>query len=168
MPQNNPAAMEETRFGLTFYEEPKHTPSYTAAEAADQIVLKFVRDCLPEGEPTIMIVEDEELVRDLLVEMMQERGFTVLAAPDAETAVPLVTDLGQRIDLLLSDVRLPGMDGRELAQAARLYRPDLKVLFLTGYAPNAMLRDEFLGDNMELMTKPFRVDEVVEHVEAML
>jgi len=163
------AKMDESRFGLTFYEEPKQPPpSYTAAEAADQIVLKFVRDCLPEGEPTIMIVEDEELVRDLLVEMMQERGFKTIAASDAETAVLSITDMSQRIDLLLSDVRLPGMDGRELAQAARGYRPDLKVLFLTGYAPNATLRDEFLGDNMDLMTKPFRVDEVVEHVEAML
>jgi PAS domain S-box-containing protein len=119
-----------------------------------------------EGE-TILVVEDEPLVRDLLVELMQTCGFKTLQAENADHALPIIQSQ-QRIDLLLSDVGLPGMNGRQLAEAARSFRPDLKVLFITGYAPDATVRDQFLAKGMDMMTKPFDVDQVAARVAGML
>lgn len=123
---------------------------------------------LAQPGQTVLIVEDEELVRDVLVEVMEGCGFTILEAGDADQAIPYLTLQTQRIDLLLSDVGLPGMNGRQLAEIARQHRPDLKVLFITGYAPTATLRDTFLEPGMDMMTKPFEVDAVAERVAKML
>lgn len=117
-------------------------------------------------EPTVLIVDDELLIRDLLVEVMQNRGFTVLEAADAEQASVILRNMNNRIDVLISDIRLPGMDGRELAKVARNLRPDLKVLFLSGYASPP--REGYLDRSTEFMAKPFRINEVAEHVEALL
>jgi len=118
------------------------------------------------AEPTVLIVDDELLIRDLLVEVMQNRGFTVLEAADAEQASVILGNMNNRVDVLISDIRLPGMDGRELAKVARNLRPDLKVLFLSGYA--SAPREGYLDSSTEFMAKPFRINEVAEHVEALL
>jgi PAS domain S-box-containing protein len=127
--------------------------------------------CLPKlAEPgqTILVVEDEPLVREVLIEIMESSGYKTFQAEDADHAIPIIASRDHRIDLLLSDVGLPGMNGRQLAEIARQHRPDLKVLFITGYAPNATLRNEFLGDNMDMMAKPFEVDQVVTRVASIL
>ena len=85
---------------------------------------------------SVLVVEDEALVRMLLVEALEEQGYTVLEADNGNTALDIVTS-PERIDLLATDVGLPGINGRQLAEMARALRPDLKVLFLTGYAYNA-------------------------------
>ncbi|MBA1279006.1 PAS domain S-box protein [Pseudomonas stutzeri] len=106
---------------------------------------------------TILVVEDEAAVRMLVVEVLQELGYRVLEAVDGNTALPhLQSD--QRIDLLVSDFGLPGINGRQLAEIARQYRPDLRVLFITGYAPNAEVRGEFLAPGMDMLAKPFSIE----------
>ena len=85
----------------------------------------------------------------LVVDALRELGYTMLEACDSKSALPLLQG-ARRIDLLVSDVGLPGLNGRQLAEIARQYRPGLQVLFMTGYARNAEIRGEFLGDGMDL------------------
>lgn len=113
--------------------------------------------CGAQTDETVLVVEDEAAVRMLVVEVLQELGYRVLEAVDGNTALPHLME-AQRIDLLLSDIGLPGMNGRQLAEIARQHRPDLRVLFITGYAPNAEVRGEFLGPGMDMLPKPFSID----------
>ncbi len=95
-----------------------------------------------QSDETVLVVEDEAAVRMLVVEVLQELGYHVLEAVDGNSALPYLRS-DRRIDLLVSDFGLPGMNGRQLAEIAREHRPDLQVLFITGYAPNAEVRGEF-------------------------
>lgn len=106
---------------------------------------------------TVLVVEDEIAVRMLVIEVLEELGYRVLEALDGTTALPYLQS-DQRIDLLLSDIGLPGISGRQLAEIARQLRPQLKVLFITGYAPDAEVRDDFLAPGMDMLTKPFSID----------
>ncbi|UNG18553.1 PAS domain S-box protein [Stutzerimonas zhaodongensis] len=110
-----------------------------------------------QADETVLVVEDEAAVRMLVVEVLQELGYQVLEAVDGNSALPHLTGT-QRIDLLVSDIGLPGISGRQLAEIARQHRPDLHVLFITGYAPNAQVRGEFLGPGMDMLAKPFSID----------
>ncbi|WP_158635400.1 PAS domain S-box protein [Pseudomonas duriflava] len=116
---------------------------------------------------TVLVVEDEAAVRMIVLEVLNELGYTALEAGDAEQALPIIQS-ERRIDLLVSDVGLPGMNGRQLAEQARQLRPDLKVLFITGYAKNAETRKEFLGPNMDLLTKPFDIDALAVKIHDMI
>jgi signal transduction histidine kinase len=119
-----------------------------------------------EGE-TVLIVEDDPAVRVLVSAVLSELGYAFVEAGDANSAVPIL-DSGQRIDLLISDVGLPGMNGRQLAEIGRQYRPDLKVLFITGYAEHAAVRGGFLDPGMQLITKPFTFDLLTAKVREMI
>lgn len=106
---------------------------------------------------TVLVVEDEVAVRMLVIEVLEELGYQVLEAVDGTTALPFLQS-DRRIDLLLSDIGLPGISGRQLAEIARQVRPQLNVLFITGYAPDAEVRDDFLAPGMDMLTKPFSID----------
>ncbi|MCW2236668.1 hybrid sensor histidine kinase/response regulator [Azospirillum canadense] len=121
---------------------------------------------------TVLVVEDEAIVRMLLVEALTEQGFSVLEAEDGNAAAAILAS-AQAIDLLATDVGLPGINGRQLAEMARARRPDLKVLFLTGYAYNASVDgaavdQSVFGPNTELLGKPIRIDAFLAKVQAML
>ncbi|WP_102958809.1 PAS domain-containing sensor histidine kinase [Mangrovicella endophytica] len=116
---------------------------------------------------TVLLVEDEELVRMLVVEVLNELGYRPLEAASADAAIPILQS-GERIDLLVTDVGLPGMNGRQLAEIARDLRPELKVLFVTGYAEKASVRAEFLGDNMEMIGKPFAFETLATTIRQMI
>ncbi|UIP32927.1 ATP-binding protein [Stutzerimonas kunmingensis] len=125
----------------------------------------------PERTPTgagetILVVEDEPVVRLLVVEVLNELGYETLEAGEASEAL-CITESEQRIDLLISDVGLPGMNGRQLADIARQQRPGLKVLFATGYAESFAAND-FLGPDMAVLTKPFAIDVFASKVGEML
>lgn len=115
----------------------------------------------------VLVVEDEEAVRMLVVDVLRELGYSTLEAGDSKAALPYLQG-DERIDLLVSDVGLPGLNGRQLAEIARQYRPDLQVLFMTGYAPDAKVRGDFLGLGMDMLTKPFTVDDLALRVRTML
>jgi CheY-like chemotaxis protein len=117
---------------------------------------------------TVLVVDDELALREVLVEMLDLLGYEVLAAADASQGLQL-TQTAPRIDLLVTDVGLAGdMNGRQFAEAARRIRPGLKVLFITGYAEKTVLGSEPLKPGMELLTKPFGMDIFAARVEAMI
>ena len=116
---------------------------------------------------TVLIVEDDPAVRVLVSAVLSELGYAFVEAGDADSAVPIL-DSPQRIDLLISDVGLPGMNGRQLAEIGRQYRPDLKVLFITGYAEHAAVRGGFLDPGMQMITKPFTFDLLTAKVREMI
>ncbi|MGU3657517.1 MULTISPECIES: PAS domain-containing protein [unclassified Methylobacterium] len=117
---------------------------------------------------TVLVVEDEPVVRDLIVEVLADLGYTAVRAADARAGLALLRGPG-RIDLLISDVGLPGgLDGRQMVDAARPHRPDLKVLFITGYAENATFGTGHLEPGMQMITKPFSVEVLAARVRAMI
>jgi signal transduction histidine kinase len=122
----------------------------------------------PRGEgQRVLVVEDEPAVRMLVREVLQELHYDAVEFADPLAAAPYLAS-GERIDLMISDVGLPGMSGRELAETARAHRPDLPILFITGYAENAAIRSGFLGANMSMVTKPFSLDELAAKVSQMI
>lgn len=122
----------------------------------------------PQGHgETVLFVEDEPGVRLVLAEILGELGYATHEAIDAPSAMAVAHNL-DRLDLLISDVGLPGTNGRQLAEMMRAQRPDLKVLFITGYATNAAIKGEFLGRGMDMLAKPFTIDALAHKVRAML
>jgi PAS domain S-box-containing protein len=122
----------------------------------------------PRGQgETILVVEDDTTVRLIISDALQDLGYTILVAPDARAAIPLLKST-QRIDLLISDVVLPHINGRKLAEMARVLRPNLKVLFVSGYAENATVRGDFLDSGMDMLAKPFALDALAAKVRAMI
>ncbi|MFJ4197991.1 response regulator, partial [Pseudomonas sp. NPDC089534] len=116
---------------------------------------------------SVMVVEDDPAVRMLVLDLLRELGYRTFEAEDAKSALPLL-ESGQRVDLLVTDVGLPGMNGRQLAEIARQHRPGLKVLFMTGYAQNAAERQGFLEDGMDMVAKPFSIEAMAAKIRTML
>jgi CheY-like chemotaxis protein len=121
---------------------------------------------LGAGE-TVMVVEDDASVRLIVLEVLAELGYQAIEAIDGPSAIPILQS-ERAIDLLITDVGLPGLNGRQLAEIARAARPDLQVLFITGYAQNAAVRGGFLDRGMDMMTKPFAVDALATKIREML
>jgi CheY-like chemotaxis protein len=123
---------------------------------------------IPRGKgETILVVEDDTTVRMIISAVLEELGYDVILASDARPAIPLLKS-DRRIDLMVSDVVLPHINGRKLAEIARASRPDLKVLFVTGYAEHATSRADFLDVGMDMLTKPFALDAFGAKVRAMI
>jgi len=143
---------------------PRH---FGAAEQPEQAhPLAAGRPTNADGK-TVLVVEDEPSVRNLVIDVLHERGYATLEAADGQTGLQILQ--GQsKVDLLISDVGLPGLNGRQLADAARAQRPDLPILFMTGYAENAAIAGGFLEPGMEMITKPFAVDVFVGRVAGIL
>jgi PAS domain S-box-containing protein len=116
---------------------------------------------------TILLVEDDITVRLIISEVLEELGYNVLVASNARDAIPVLKS-DQRIDLMVSDVVLPHINGRKLAEVGRLARPNLKVLFVSGYAEDAAVRSDFLDAGMDMLTKPFALDVLGAKVRAMI
>jgi len=116
---------------------------------------------------TVLVVEDEPVVRGVILEMLAEQGYQMLEAFDGPSGLQILRG-DEAIDLLITDVGLPGMNGRQLADQAREMRPGLKVLFITGYAENADMAEGFLPPGMEMITKPFDHDQLSGRVRAMV
>jgi CheY-like chemotaxis protein len=141
---------------------PRYTGEVTEEAAADQ---EHPMDGFGE---TILVVDDEETVRMLVKEVLSERHYKVLEASDGISAGKII-DSGVRIDLLITDVGLPnGMNGRQVADMARRNRKDLKVLFITGYAENAVVGNGHLDPGMAVLAKPFAMDTLVNRVHEII
>ena len=129
----------------------------------------------PDGPPavprgtgeTVLVVEDDASVRLLVLEVLSELGYTAIQTADAEGAIPVLSSR-QRIDLLVTDVGLPGLNGRQLAEIARQTRPGLRVLFMTGYAEVATIGAGFLAEGMQMITKPFALDGLAVRIREMI
>ncbi len=122
----------------------------------------------PQGDGQhVLVVEDDPSVRLLIRDVLEEVGYAAIEASDGPEAIPILAS-DMPIDLMISDVGLPGMNGRQLADTARLHRPDLPILFVTGYAENAAIRSGFLGTNMAMITKPFSLDDLGQKIDEIL
>ncbi|TKJ62145.1 MULTISPECIES: ATP-binding protein [Pseudomonas] len=141
---------------------PRFIGEMHAVPLVDPALLPFAN----AGE-TVLLVEDDPAVRILVCAVLKELGYGYVVAGDADTALPII-ESEQRIDLLISDVGLPGMNGRQMAEIGRQLRPDLKVLFITGYAEHAAVRGGFLDPGMQLITKPFTFDLLTAKVREMI
>jgi signal transduction histidine kinase/ActR/RegA family two-component response regulator len=116
-------------------------------------------DDRPAGEgEVVLVIDDEPTVRMLISEVLEEHGYAVVEASDGPSGMRILQSAA-RIDLLITDVGLPnGMNGRQIADAARQTRPGLKVLFITGYAENAVVGNGHLDKGMQVIAKPFEMD----------
>ncbi|CRL52645.1 MULTISPECIES: response regulator [Pseudomonas] len=111
----------------------------------------------------ILVVEDDAIVRMLIVDVLEELEFNVLEADGSEQALKFLEDNKKVINLMMTDVGLPVMDGRELATQARMLRPELPILFASGYAESIEV-----PDGMQVIGKPFSIDQLRDKVKSML
>jgi PAS domain S-box-containing protein len=116
---------------------------------------------------TLLVVEDEPVVRSVIVDMLQDEGYRVLEAGDGSSGLRVLRETPQ-IDLLVTDIGLPGMSGLQLADQAREARPELKILFITGYSESVVMAKGFLQPGMEMITKPFDLDHFLRRIRAMV
>ncbi|WP_206185527.1 ATP-binding protein [Sphingosinicella sp. CPCC 101087] len=145
-----------------------YLPRLDGGQAPDEEVVPAQA---PEGtrEETILVCEDDDDVRTFSVEVLRELGYRVLEAHDGPSALRLLDRQEGKVDLLFTDVVLPsGMTGAVLAERARALRPDLKVLFTTGYARNAIVHQGRLDAGVELITKPFSVPDLAARIRDLL
>ena len=145
---------------------------FSGEEGADDnavgMPVAMIRGAQEAGKGRVLVVDDEPTVRMLVVEVAEELGYDVLEAFDGPSAMRLLQK-EQGIDLLITDVGLPGgMNGRQVADAALAMQPDLNVLFITGYAENAVVGNGQLAPNMALITKPFAVDMLAQRIREIL
>jgi CheY-like chemotaxis protein len=115
----------------------------------------------------VLVIEDEPVVRGLIVEVLSDLGYTALEAADGPKGLEILQSR-RRIDLLVTDVGLPGLNGRQVADAGRTIRPRLKVLFMTGYAENAAIASGFLEPGMQMITKPFAMEVLASRIRDMI
>jgi PAS domain S-box-containing protein len=137
-----------------------------ALEEADEMPALSNAHISDAGE-VVLVVEDEPVVRGLIIEELGELGYQAIEAVDGPKGLDVIKSK-RRIDLLITDIGLPGLNGRQVADAARQVRPDLKILFMTGYAENAALASGFLEHGMEMITKPFAMEVLATKIRAML
>jgi len=143
---------------------PRH---FGTAETGD---IEVETETMPKGEyeETVLVIDDEPSVRMIAVEVLEDMGYGVFEAADGAAGLKILRS-PTRIDLLVTDVGLPGgLNGRQVADAARAIRPDLKVMFITGYAENAVLNYGHLGPGVQVLTKPFGMDVFAGRVTEMI
>jgi CheY-like chemotaxis protein len=159
---------------VKIYSEPGHGTSvklYLRRSIAKAIEQSHDRrsEMLPAGsvDQLILVVEDEAGVRRYAVDALRELGYTVRHAASGEEAIKLLSQMGQ-VTLLFTDVVMPGMSGRQLADMARAKQPELKVLFTTGYTQNAIVHNGVLDADADLISKPFTVDQLARKVKKVI
>jgi len=144
-----------------------YLPRYHGGAVESEPVVLSSSSASGHGE-TVLIIDDEASVRSLVAEVLREQGYATVEAGDGPSGLRML-DSERRIDLLVTDVGLPGgLNGRQVADAARMRRPDLKVLFITGYAENAAVGNGLLEPGMEVMTKPFLMTDLAAKVTTMI
>jgi signal transduction histidine kinase/DNA-binding response OmpR family regulator len=158
---------------VTLYSEPGqgttvklYFPRYFGALQSDAVAGEADAPTSSDDE-TVLVVEDNQDVRTYSVMILSELGYQVLEAADADAALEVLRE-ERRVDLLFTDVVLPGRSGRVLADEARTLRPDLKVLFTTGYSRNAIVHHGRLDPGVQLVTKPFTFEELAVRVREVL
>ncbi len=143
-------------------------PIEATAAHGDGALLVGPDGALSGGRETILLVEDEAVVRMLAVELLQRLGYQVLVAARPSEALALLEVEGPRVDLLVTDLVMPEMNGAELYRAASRLRPGLRVLFMSGYAPDKILRATMLRPGTLFLAKPFTLKQLSEKVRSAI
>jgi CheY-like chemotaxis protein len=120
------------------------------------------------GGETILVVDDEPAIRMLIVEVLEENGYVAIEASNGPSGLKILHS-DARVDLLITDLGLPGgMNGRQMAEAARLARPELKVLFISGFGENASVGNDRLEVGVGRLTKPFKMATFLAKIRGLL
>ena len=144
-----------------------YLPRHLGAEEPDALVPAELPMAASSGR-SVLVVDDETTVRALIVEVLSDSGYSIAEAADGAAGLRIL-ESNAAVDLLITDVGLPGgLNGRQVADAARALRPHLKVLFITGYAENAALNHGHIEHGMEVLTKPFPIADLLRRVDHML
>jgi CheY-like chemotaxis protein len=117
---------------------------------------------------TVLVVEDDEIVRQLMCDVLEENGYTLLCAIDGPAAIALANDYNNIIDLLVTDVIMPQMNGPELASRLSLSRPELKVLYVSGYSADDIGDHGVLKEDVQLLQKPFSPQTLLQRMREVL
>jgi CheY-like chemotaxis protein len=145
-----------------------YLPRHTGDAEHDEVLPETGLLPFAEAGETVLIVDDEPTVRMLVTDVLGDLGYTAVEAADGAGGLKVLQS-GARVDLLITDVGLPGgLNGRQMADAARITRPDLKVLFITGFAENALLTNGQLEPGMAVLTKPFAVDTLAARIRELI
>jgi CheY-like chemotaxis protein len=120
------------------------------------------------GSETVLLVEDEDVVRTLTQEMLERHGYTVLSASDPEEALTICGEHVTRIDLLLTDVVRPKLSARELAARVPVIHPEARLLYMSGYADDAIIRHGVIAEGTAFLQKPFGAAELARKVRDVL
>jgi two-component system, cell cycle sensor histidine kinase and response regulator CckA len=120
------------------------------------------------GTETILLVEDEESVRQLVRDTLESKGYKIIEAGNGENGIAAAARHSGKIDLVITDVVMPGMGGRELAERILKTRAGTKILYLSGYAEDAVLSEGSLGDNTAFLQKPFTLQNLSRKVREVL
>ena len=142
-------------------------PQQTAAAAAPIAPVSPVAPSMVRGEGVVLLAEDDRAVRRLVVAELSRRGFIVLDADDGIAALDLFTREEHRVDVLVTDVVMPRMNGAELARQAQRIRPDLKVLFVSGHPERAGAGVDPAGAT-NLLMKPFTADTLAARIKELI
>ncbi len=144
-----------------------YLPRHRGAAEIEEAVPELGADHATEAGEVVLVVEDEPVVRGLIAETLSELGYRALEAADGPAGLAILQS-GRRIDLLITDIGLPGLNGRQVADAGRALRPGLRVLFMTGYAENATLASGFLEPGMAMITKPFAMEALATRIRGII
>jgi PAS domain S-box-containing protein len=143
---------------------PRHQSQHEALPATE--VSNFPNSITADGQ-VILVVEDDEIIRALVVDALEDVGFKTLQASDGPSGLDILKSKAS-INLLLTDIGLPGLNGKQIADAALVDRAELKVLFMTGYAEAAVASSGFLREGMALITKPFEMESLITKVTELV
>jgi two-component system, cell cycle sensor histidine kinase and response regulator CckA len=141
-------------------------PLCAAATAEERVVV--VESGSTEGTETILVVEDEDAIRSIIERLLRSRGYTVRSASNGDEALLIARESGEPIHLLLTDVILPGMSGASLAGRLVAERPELAVLFMSGYNDDHLVREGVLASTAQLLEKPFSMEQLLRRVRGSL
>jgi len=142
-----------------------YLPLYQGSVEARAVVP--TREAATGAGETVLVIEDDSAVRLIISDVLRDLGYACIEAGDGQAALPMLTS-NTPLDLLITDVGLPGLNGRQIAEIARRHRPDLKILFVTGYAEHATGHAPFLEPGMEMVTKPFALDALALKIRKMI
>ncbi|QDZ08183.1 response regulator [Sphingomonas panacisoli] len=144
-----------------------YLPRHLGDDDAEDVAGPTTIATATEGQ-VVLVIDDEPTVRMLVNDALVDRGYATIEAADGAAGLRVV-ESPARIDLLITDVGLPGgLNGRQVAEEARRLRPELKVMFITGYAENAVLNHGHIERGMEVLTKPFAIDDLTNRVARLL
>jgi len=145
---------------------PRYVPDEGAAPEPEEVEIPAPRDVT--GQDTILLVEDEEAVRRFAARALRMRGYTVIEASGGEAALDIVRQHQDVIDLLITDVVMPNMDGPALVRAARQLRPEVRIIYMSGYAQDAFKRGGEKAEDLHFLSKPFGLKQLVAKVKDVL